>query len=204
MSIRSVGSTITNALESVSSTKSTSATSATTRTSGTAEDASTVSGPAKLLSKLKELQKSDPAKFKEVMTKISDSLKEKAAATDDAGDKKVLTEMASKFQSAGETGDLSALAPPKGGHGKGGPPPAGGGGKSGGASKSANDPADANQDGTVTQKEKQAYEAAQAAKTEKSAHAYAKTAGSQPPPPSDAMKSAMDVVDKIVDEALAA
>ena len=76
-------------------------------------DSSRVSGPAKLLSKLKELQKSDPAKFKEVMTKISDTLKEQAEKTDDAGEKKTLTDMAAKLESAGKTGDLSSLAPPE-------------------------------------------------------------------------------------------
>jgi hypothetical protein len=77
-----------------------------------------LSKPAAMMKKLESLQQSDPAKFKEVMTNISESL---ASAAESASGESAsrLSEMAQKFASAAETGDLSSLKPPAGGHGAG-------------------------------------------------------------------------------------
>ncbi len=69
-----------------------------------------LSKPAERMQKLAELQKSDPSKFKDLMNQISDQLSTAAKAqTGAAADK--LNELASRFQSAGQSGDLSSLQP---------------------------------------------------------------------------------------------
>lgn len=73
--------------------------------------------------------------------------------------------------------DAAPPAPPQGG--AGGPPPAGAGGgggaaAAGSASSTSYDPADSNEDGTVSEQERQAY----AAK-----HPTQQAQGQQPPPP---------------------
>lgn len=65
-------------------------------------------GPAQMLAKLQALQTKDPDKFKQVMSDMSDKL---SALADKTGDQK-LSQLADKFKTAGETGDLSALQPP--------------------------------------------------------------------------------------------
>jgi hypothetical protein len=105
------------------------------------------SKPGELMAKLAQLKESDPEKFKTVLGDISKKLDDAATKT---GDSK-LAELAKKFETASETGDLSGLqpqhhggargaggpggGPPPGGPGSGGPPPGGpkGGGGHGGA-----------------------------------------------------------------------
>ena len=87
---------------------------------GSARDRTSVSGPGAMLSKLKELQDKDPAKFTAAMSDIATKLDDAAKASTDPKEQKALSELSAKFKTAGETGDLSALGPPK--HGKGGPP----------------------------------------------------------------------------------
>lgn len=67
-----------------------------------------ISGPAQMLAKLQALQTKDPDKFKQVMSDMADKLSTLANKT---GDQK-LSQLADKFKTAGETGDLSALQPP--------------------------------------------------------------------------------------------
>ena len=83
-----------------------------------AGDTTTMSGPGALLSKLKQLQQSDPAKFKEVMSTIAGKLKDASDASTDPQEKKALADLSTKFDAAGQSGDLSGLAPTKhkGGH----------------------------------------------------------------------------------------
>ena len=123
------------------------------------------------MSKLKALQASDPAKFKEAMSAISKKLTKDADASTDAKQKQVLTDMASKFSTAGQTGDLSGITLPsgasgaKGGHhggGHGGPPPSGGGVKGASSSSSSSSTtsagaADTNGDGKVSEAKLAAY-----------------------------------------------
>lgn len=158
-------------------------------------DRSEISKPADLLARLAEQKSSDPEGFKQTMSAISDKLGKAAEAATSPEEAQALKDLAGKFQSAGETGDLSALAPPKrgshppppggpqGAGGPKGPPP--GGAHGGGpkkaaatdatsASSAAKDPADSNEDGKVSSKEKAAYEAAQAKKAAASYEATAK------------------------------
>jgi hypothetical protein len=101
-----------------------SASSASTATQvGAAFDAGQPPGVSKmgsLMSELKELQQSDPDKFKKVMGDIADKLKAEASdATGAKADR--LNAMADKFTEAAQTGDLPALKPPAhGGHHRGG------------------------------------------------------------------------------------
>lgn len=95
-------------------------------------DSAAISGPAQLLSKLSELQRSDPTKLEQVLGQISEALSDEASTASDAQSKQMLSGLASQFASAAKTGDLSSLAPAKSGPaggggpgGAGGPPPGG-------------------------------------------------------------------------------
>jgi hypothetical protein len=70
-----------------------------------------VSKMGQLMSQLQQLQQSDPAKFKQVMGAISQKLKDEAAgATGQRAE--FLGGLASRFDQAAQSGDLSALQPP--------------------------------------------------------------------------------------------
>ena len=172
ISISSSSISASNYVSAVSSSKVSSAVDSVT--GDDSSDSSSVSGPAAILSKLKALQASDPAKFKEAMSAISKKLTKDADASTDAKQKQVLTDMASKFSTAGQTGDLSGITPPsgasgaKGGHhggGHGGPPPSGGGVKGASSSSSSSSSssttsagaADTNGDGKVSEAKLAAY-----------------------------------------------
>ena len=83
---------------------------------------------AEMMTKLKDLEKTDPAKAKQVLTSIAAKLDK--AATSATGDEAAhIKELAGKFSKAAESGDVSGLEPPKGGmHG---PPPGGFGSRMG-------------------------------------------------------------------------
>jgi hypothetical protein len=124
MNIGSVSRDLT--LQSLQSLQSTSATSstATDATSDTSTDGSStvnLSKPGELLKKLSELQKEDPAKFKEVLGKIADSLKT-ASQSATGTDSTELGKIADKFADAAQSGNLTALRPAHHGghHGHGG------------------------------------------------------------------------------------
>lgn len=168
---------------------------------GSARDRTSVSGPGAMLSKLKELQDKDPAKFTAAMSDIATKLDDAAKASTDPKEQKALSELSAKFKTAGETGDLSALGPPK--HGKGGPPaggpPAGGppaGGRS--SSSTSTDPADANVDGTVSDAERKAYDAKQASSGAKTYQQAASSEGRAK------MAETMSKVSSIVESVLGA
>ena len=89
---------------------STSTSSGAVSTVGSRGDTATISGPGKLFSELQQLQSSDPAKFKAVVSDIASKLQ--AAAQQSTGPQAdVLSFLASKFQTAASTGDLSGLQP---------------------------------------------------------------------------------------------
>ncbi|HSY20470.1 MAG TPA: hypothetical protein VK841_00040, partial [Polyangiaceae bacterium] len=127
----------------------------------------------KMLSALKALEQQDPAQFQSVMTAIAGKLSAAAKSATHPGEQKTLTDLAAKFTAAGQSGDLSALAPPSGGASSGGtssgpapaggppgggaPPSGGGGGGSSSSSSKLHDPADTNYDGKVSAKEAAAY-----------------------------------------------
>jgi hypothetical protein len=84
-------------------------------------DRADISGPGKMFAELKQLASQDPAKFKQVATDIASKLKAAAGGTDStagsdgsttgpaASANKFLTELAAKFDSAAQTGDVSGL-----------------------------------------------------------------------------------------------
>ncbi len=76
------------------------------------------------MSKLSDLEKTDPTKAKQVLSSIADKLN--TAASSATGDEAThLKDLAAKFTKAADTGDLSGIQPPKGGPGgHHGPPPA--------------------------------------------------------------------------------
>ena len=132
-----------------------------------------ISKQGDLLSRLRDLQDSDPEQFQATMKEMAGKLR--AEAKESSGDKaKALNDLADKVTEAAETGDLSVLKPPSGGRGgrppggPGGPPP--GGAPPGGvaaaeedasstsSSSASTSPADANGDGTVTDAEQAAYD----------------------------------------------
>ena len=80
-------------------------------------DGADISGPGKVFAGLKQLASQDPAKFKEVASDIADKLKDAAgtAGSSAAGAAQFLTDLASKFETAAQTGDVSGLQPPTGG-----------------------------------------------------------------------------------------
>lgn len=100
----------------------TSSTSGTGVTGGTCKsgDRADISGPGKLFSELKQLASQDPAKFKEVAADIAAKLK--AAASGDSSNvaggvaNSFLTDLAVRFDTAAQTGDVSGLQPSGGGH----------------------------------------------------------------------------------------
>jgi hypothetical protein len=83
----------------------------------------TISRGGELMSKLKQLQSTDPAQFKSVMADLSQKLKSAASQSGDAK----LGQLADRFAQAAQSGDLSSLQPKSGGphkhggHGAGGP-----------------------------------------------------------------------------------
>src|SRR5262249_5938475 len=78
-----------------------------------------ISRPGELLSKLQQLQQSDPDKFQQVVSGIADKLHTEAQNASGA-DSQALGKLADRFAQVAQTGDLSALQP------KGGPPTAAG------------------------------------------------------------------------------
>lgn len=69
-----------------------------------------VSKPAEMIQKLRELQGSDPEKFKSLVGELAERLKD-ASKTQSGSSKQALTDMAERLSQAAETGDLSVLAP---------------------------------------------------------------------------------------------
>jgi hypothetical protein len=68
-----------------------------------------ISSGGQMMSKLQQLQSQDPAKFKQLMTDVSNQL-QSAASNSTGADQKFLSSMANKFAQAAN-GDLSALQP---------------------------------------------------------------------------------------------
>jgi len=121
-----------SSLASVSSTSAARNVNSTTDNPATTEVGESTSGSDKtklsklgeLMSKLQDLEGSDPAKAKQVLTSIASALTEKANSSDNSDPH--LQELADKFTEAAKTGDLSALKPTGGKHHhrpEGPPPP---------------------------------------------------------------------------------
>jgi hypothetical protein len=104
-----------SAVSYVSSVRSQTATQSTDATDTSQQGGAKMSKMGELMSKLRDLQKTDPDKAKAVLAKISQDLKTQAASSGDTR----MGELADKFSQASESGDLSVLKPK-------GPPPGGG------------------------------------------------------------------------------
>ncbi len=74
-------------------------------------DSVSFSKPGQLFSQLQQLAQTDPDKFKEVCQKIADKLNE-AAQNEEGGANRMLSDLASRFESAAQSGDASELRPP--------------------------------------------------------------------------------------------
>jgi hypothetical protein len=140
-SVTSIGAT-----SSVSQIQSTDSTSSTGSTESTESSKTRLSKLGEMMSKLQDLEKTDPAKAKQVLTSIASTLSDKASTSNDPR----LKELADQFTAAAKTGDLSGLkpsGPPPGGHhgGHHGPPPP----SSDDASSSATTATSATQSGQV-------------------------------------------------------
>jgi len=85
--------------------------------SGTPAVSDDVSGLGSLMSQLQQLSQTDPAKFKQVTAEISDKLKTEAGQAS-GQQAQFLSQLSDKFAQASQSGNLSALEPPKhaGGH----------------------------------------------------------------------------------------
>ena len=70
-----------------------------------------VSQQGKFMSQLQQLQQQDPAKFKQFMANEATKLEDAASKTT-GGEARKMTEMATKFQQAASSGDLTSFQPP--------------------------------------------------------------------------------------------
>lgn len=82
--------------------------------SSTSTDQTHLSRMGELFSKLQDLETSDPAQAKQVLTSIASALTDKANGAGNTDPH--LQALADKFTQAADTGDLSALRPRGGGH----------------------------------------------------------------------------------------
>ena len=74
-----------------------------------------------LFKQLQQLQSSDPAEFKQVLTDAAAKFKDAASQQTDPAAAKFLSGLADRFQKAADSGDLSSLKPPSGSNGIYGP-----------------------------------------------------------------------------------
>jgi hypothetical protein len=81
---------------------------------GDADDQTQLSPLGKLMSKLQDLESSDPAKAKQVLSSIATALADKASAAGTTDPR--LQALSDKFATAASTGNLSGLQPAKGQH----------------------------------------------------------------------------------------
>jgi hypothetical protein len=82
-----------------------------TTVTGRAADSVEFSQAGQLLKDLKQLQTSDPAEFKQVLSDAATQLKTAAGQQTDPGAASFLNNLSDRFQKAADTGDLSALKP---------------------------------------------------------------------------------------------
>jgi trimeric autotransporter adhesin len=101
------------------STSSSTQTSSTSSTDSTG-DSTSVSGPGKLFSELEQLSKSDPTEFKQITASISQQLSAAAGSATNSGQASFLSQMATNFENASQSGNFSDLLPQNGS-----PPPSG-------------------------------------------------------------------------------
>ncbi len=184
MNIATLGEVVSrNVRQVVSSVPSSSTGPEATSGSSSEGDSASVSGPARTLSRLQELAKTDPSRFKQVVTQISDRLTTAAKEASSPEERSSLKGLASRFSLAGEAGDVAVLRPGAGGlpgglpsdgtrPSAGGLPPGSGSTDSNfkivsptSSSRPSTEPGDTNDGGTVSDVERQAANTKQAAAT---------------------------------------
>jgi hypothetical protein len=79
-------------------------------------DSAQISGPGKLFAELQQLQSQNPTKFTQVVSDIATQL-QTAAQQATGNQANFLTNLADRFQTVANTGDLSSLRPSHHGHG---------------------------------------------------------------------------------------
>jgi hypothetical protein len=109
MSITSITGSLLNSVSSVSPTSATPPISA-VDSDGEGNGSARLSGLAQAMSRLQSLEKSDPAKAKQVLSDIANKLQARAKQLGGADGARLET-LAGKFQQAAASGDLSALQP---------------------------------------------------------------------------------------------
>lgn len=77
----------------------------------TVSDSTSVSDPGKLFAELKELSQSNPTEFKKITAEIAQQLQSAAKSSTDPTESSLLSEMASNFTTASESGKFSDLFP---------------------------------------------------------------------------------------------
>lgn len=95
---------------STTSTSSAASTQSATSASGTA-DSTSLSDPGKLFKELQSLSQSDPAEFKKITSEIATQLQAAAKDSSDSGQSSFLSNMATNFENASESGSFSDLFP---------------------------------------------------------------------------------------------
>jgi hypothetical protein len=75
-----------------------------------AGDTAQISGPGQLFAQLQQLQQSNPTQFKQLTSQIAGQL-QTAATQVTGGEAGFLANLATKFQTASQTGDVSSLQP---------------------------------------------------------------------------------------------
>jgi hypothetical protein len=96
----------------VSGTSAPTSTSSTASTSTTAgSDSASLSDPGKLFQELDALSQSNPTEFKKITAELSQELQKAASSSSDSGQSNFLTEMASNFEKASQSGNFSDLFP---------------------------------------------------------------------------------------------
>jgi hypothetical protein len=126
--VSSVGSnnTLQSILSILQSNESSSNSTSSTGSTNSSSDSVGLSGPAQLFNELQQLASSDPTKFKEVAAQIAQQLETAAGESDSStgsssstgGVNQMLANLASKFEEAAETGNVSVLQPPSAGTGQ--------------------------------------------------------------------------------------
>jgi hypothetical protein len=76
-------------------------------------DCKEVSKPGEFFNKLKNLQETDPAKFKETVSKIADELENASKDSSLGNATGMLTDLAKKFRDVANGGDIAQLQPPQ-------------------------------------------------------------------------------------------
>lgn len=107
--LNSVSSSLLSEINNFNSSQTQSNTSSSTISMAATPDQATVSPIAQLMKELRTLQQSNPVEFKQVLTDAATKLQAAASQTTDSSQAAFLNNLASKFQAAATSGNLSAL-----------------------------------------------------------------------------------------------